>query len=85
LVPHAGRAHPEDRGVRRRVIADDPGHSIPLQQAGDKASKSKGLGIGLSLVARFAELHLGRAWVEERAVGGASFHVFLPSPRPEHT
>jgi PAS domain S-box-containing protein len=54
----------------------------PFQQAGDKTSKAKGLGIGLSLVARFAELHLGRAWVEERAGGGASFHVFLPSPVP---
>jgi hypothetical protein len=29
-------------------------------------------------VARFAELHDGRAWVEERVGGGASFRVFLP-------
>jgi hypothetical protein len=26
----------------------------------------------------FAELHGGRAWVEDRAGGGASFRVFLP-------
>jgi signal transduction histidine kinase len=32
----------------------------------------------LSLVARFAELHGGRAWVEERPGGGASFRVHLP-------
>jgi PAS domain S-box-containing protein len=38
---------------------------------------SPGVGVGLSLVARFAELHGGRAWVEERAGGGASFHVTL--------
>jgi signal transduction histidine kinase len=38
-----------------------------------------GSGIGLSLVARFAELHGGHAWVEERAGGGASFRVFLPA------
>jgi signal transduction histidine kinase len=39
-----------------------------------------GSGIGLSLVARFAELHGGRAWVEDRDGGGASFRVFLPEP-----
>lgn len=38
-----------------------------------------GTGIGLSLVARFAHLHGGRAWVEDRAGGGAVFRVFLPS------
>jgi PAS domain S-box-containing protein len=37
-----------------------------------------GSGIGLSLVARFAELHGGRAWVEDRTGGGASFRVYLP-------
>jgi PAS domain S-box-containing protein len=36
-----------------------------------------GAGIGLALVARFAELHDGRAWVQERAGGGASFRVLL--------
>ena len=39
-----------------------------------------GSGIGLSLVARFAELHGGRAWVEDRAGGGASFRVELADP-----
>jgi hypothetical protein len=37
-------------------------------------------GIGLTLVARFAELHGGRAWVEERPGGGSSFRVLLPDP-----
>ncbi|MFL5767068.1 MAG: sensor histidine kinase [Actinomycetota bacterium] len=37
-----------------------------------------GTGIGLSLVATFAEMHGGRAWVEERPGGGASFRVALP-------
>jgi len=36
------------------------------------------VGIGLSLVAKFTELHGGRAWVEERPGGGASCKVFLP-------
>lgn len=34
-----------------------------------------GSGVGLALVARFAELHGGRAWVQERQGGGASFRV----------
>ncbi|HVL33154.1 MAG TPA: sensor histidine kinase [Actinomycetota bacterium] len=38
---------------------------------------ASGMGIGLYLVARFAELHGGRAWVEDRPGGGARFRVFL--------
>ena len=47
---------------------------------GDTAreSASPGLGVGLSLVARFAELHGGRAWVEDRPDGGSAFRIFLP-------
>jgi hypothetical protein len=45
--------------------------------------------VGLALVARFAELHDGGAWVEDRPGGGASFRVFLPNHpagyRPEPT
>jgi PAS domain S-box-containing protein len=37
-----------------------------------------GTGIGLSLVAQFANLHGGRAWVEDNPGGGASFRVRLP-------
>ena len=33
------------------------------------------------MVARFAQLHGGRAWVDEREGGGAAFHVFLPGQR----
>jgi hypothetical protein len=43
---------------------------------------SPGVGIGLSLVARFAEMHGGRAWVEDRQGGGASFCVYLPESTP---
>jgi PAS domain S-box-containing protein len=46
---------------------------------GPKAlSAVPGAGIGLSLVARFAEAHGGRAWVEDRPGGGASVRVVLP-------
>ncbi|HEY5986104.1 MAG TPA: ATP-binding protein [Streptosporangiaceae bacterium] len=41
-----------------------------------------GVGIGLSLVIRFAELHGGRAWVQDRPGGGASFRVLLPDRSP---
>ncbi len=44
----------------------------------DAPLHAPGVGVGLSLVSRFAQLHGGRAWVEEREGGGASFRVFLP-------
>ncbi|MEA2520786.1 MAG: hypothetical protein QOI81_432 [Actinomycetota bacterium] len=50
----------------------------PFRQGPTASPHSPGTGIGLSLVARFAELHGGRAWVEDRVGGGASFKVLLP-------
>ena len=50
----------------------------PFRQGPTVSPHSPGTGIGLSLVARFAELHGGRAWVEDRPGGGASFKVYLP-------
>jgi signal transduction histidine kinase len=44
---------------------------------------SSGTGIGLLLVSKFAEMHGGRAWVEERPGGGASFKVSLPTTDEE--
>lgn len=41
-----------------------------------------GTGIGLSLVAQFAQLHGGRAWVEDALGGGSSFKVLLPGAFP---
>jgi signal transduction histidine kinase len=48
----------------------------PFRQADPSSS---GAGIGLSLVSKFAELHGGRAWVEDGPAGGAVFRVFLPA------
>ena len=52
----------------------------PFRQGPEAPAHTPGVGIGLTLVARFAELHGGRAWVEERPGGGSSFRVLLPDP-----
>jgi signal transduction histidine kinase len=82
------RASGRDGGLDLVVEDDGPGIPQELREAvfepfrqapgSSTAAHSPGVGIGLSLVRRFAELHGGRAWVEERPGGGASFHVFLP-------
>ncbi len=60
-------------------VPDDLKDAIfePFRQGPGPATTSPGVGVGLSLVARFAELHGGRAWVEDRPGGGASFRVLL--------
>ena len=52
----------------------------PFQQGSNAVSHSPGVGIGLSLVAKFAELHKGTAWWEERPGGGSRFCVLLREP-----
>jgi PAS domain S-box-containing protein len=55
----------------------------PFRRGPEAPARAPGAGIGLTLVARFAELHGGRAWVEDRPGGGASFRVLLPdAPDP---
>jgi len=68
------------------IGVDDAGPGVPeemrtmiferfRQQPG---SSVEGVGMGLSLVARLASMHGGRAWTEERPGGGAAFRVSLP-------
>jgi PAS domain S-box-containing protein len=52
----------------------------PFRRGPQAPVRTPGAGIGLTLVARFAELHGGRAWVQDREGGGASFRVLLPDP-----
>ncbi|MEX2554972.1 MAG: MASE1 domain-containing protein [Actinomycetota bacterium] len=80
------RAEPNGSGTV--LVVEDAGPGVepdlrsvifePFRQ-GDTPSHAPGTGIGLSLVARFAHLNGGRAWLEERPGGGASFRVLLPS------
>ena len=81
------RAHGEDDGVLLEVEDEGPGVPAELHEAvfepfrqapGSAAVHSPGVGVGLSLVLRFAELHGGRAWLEDRPGGGSIFKVFLP-------
>ncbi len=77
------------------LVVDDAGPGVrqdlklaifePFRQGDETVTHSPGVGIGLSLVARFAQLHGGRAWVEDREGGGASFRVYLPNRTPEAT
>lgn len=71
-------------GVELIVEDDGPGVPDELKEAlfepfrqGEESS-GRGMGIGLSLVQRFAELHGGTASIEDAETGGARFVVTLP-------
>jgi PAS domain S-box-containing protein len=74
------------------IAVEDEGAGVPgelrerifeeFSQGGEGPQASPGVGVGLTLVRRFAEMHHGRAWVQEREGGGASFRVFLPGEHP---
>jgi PAS domain S-box-containing protein len=84
------RIAPADGGAL--IAVDDRGPGIggdereaifEIFRRGDTGIASgRGTGVGLALVAQFAALHGGRAWVEDNPGGGASFRVFLPTHRP---
>jgi PAS domain S-box-containing protein len=69
------------------ITVEDDGPGVPADQRqrifeaftqGDLPG-ARGAGVGLALVAQFAKLHGGEAWVRERDGGGASFQVRLAS------
>ncbi|MFA5788139.1 MAG: ATP-binding protein [Actinomycetota bacterium] len=72
LVEDAGPGVPEE--IKGMIFE-------PFRRGREGEVQAPGQGIGLSLVAEFAKLHGGRAWVEDRTGGGASFRVFLPKAR----
>lgn len=72
------------------VVVEDAGPGVPdhlkksvfdLFRTADPEVRRGGT--GLWVVNRLAELHGGRAWVEDRAGGGASFRVLLPTIRDD--
>jgi PAS domain S-box-containing protein len=76
-----------DDGAVLTVEDDGPGMPPGLgtelfepftQGPGTHEAASPGTGIGLALVSKLAELHGGRAWVEDPPGGGARFVVALP-------
>jgi PAS domain S-box-containing protein len=83
------RLRAQDDGVL--LLVEDEGPGVPAQlreqvfqpfrQGRNIADHAPGSGIGLALVAQFASLHGGRAWVQDRPGGGASFRIFLPHPQ----
>jgi signal transduction histidine kinase len=76
------------QGTDLLIVVDDRGPGVPrrlrrsiveiFDRGGKDPSGVPGMGVGLSIVAQFAALHGGRAWVEDAAGGGASFRVLLP-------
>ncbi|MFP5308878.1 MAG: ATP-binding protein [Actinomycetes bacterium] len=78
---------PADDGVELVVEDDGPGIPTelaeqvfePFDQSAGTPTHAPGTGMGLSLVARFVELHGGDVTVTPREGGGASFRVWLPA------
>jgi signal transduction histidine kinase len=74
-----------DEGVL--ITVEDNGPGVPPEkrdeifkafvQSDHTVQFGRGTGVGLSIVTKFAELHGGRAWVEESQMGGAKFCVLL--------
>lgn len=62
---------------------DDARKSMIFQELPFKPKHSKGMGIGLSLVAKLIELYNGEIWVENRINGdftqGSNFIILIPS------
>jgi PAS domain S-box-containing protein len=93
LVGNAAKHTPEAARVWVRLeraeggavlIVEDDGPGVPsgaqeriFEPFRQGPGAGPGSGLGLALVSRFAQLHGGRAWVEDRVGGGASFRVFL--------
>jgi len=76
----------DGHGARLTVADDGPGIADdlkdsrfdPFVKGPSPAAQAGGSGIGLTMVARAAALHGGRAWITDRDGGGTAVHVWLP-------
>jgi signal transduction histidine kinase len=59
------------------------GGSVALHSSGDYQHMSRGMGLGLSVVKRFVELHGGTVTVDTSPTTGTQVHVRLPIPTDE--
>jgi PAS domain S-box-containing protein len=60
------------------VADDDKGMIFEVFSRSARGIEAPGAGVGLAVVAQFAALHDGEAWVQDGENGGASFRVRLP-------
>ena len=75
----------EHRDDGTLLAVDDNGPGVPagqreyvFQPFAQLQEQQRGAGLGLSLVADYAGLHGGRAWIDDSPSGGARFCVYLP-------
>lgn len=81
------------RGVDAEVHLDVDGYEMqksvqevvfsPFLGTGRGGEEANGEDLGLSLVAVFARMHGGRAWIENAPNGGTSFRVLLSNAVPD--
>jgi len=75
-----------DKDDTVQVAISDTGHGLPAENI-DRifehffTTKSKGLGMGLSISRSIIEAHGGRIWAEHNPAGGATFRFTLPAGR----
>ncbi len=79
-------------GEDLEIVVSDTGAGIaqadlerlgrPYEQAGDSTQRTRGTGLGLSLVRAFAELHGGGMTIESRLGEGTAVTVRMPVMRP---